>query len=96
MAEQLNVTNDTGDHRYEARLDEDLAGYAEYSISDGVIDFNHTKVLDEFEGRGVASGLIKAALDDVAERGEYKVKASCSFVKSYIEKHPEYQDLLAK
>ncbi|HTE94822.1 MAG TPA: GNAT family N-acetyltransferase, partial [Bradyrhizobium sp.] len=37
--------------------------------------------------------LIKGALDQV-RAGGLKVIAQCPFVKAYIEKHPEYADLL--
>ena len=46
------------------------------------------------EGRGIGSRLVRAALEKVRAEG-LKVVALCPFVKAYIEKHPEEQDLLA-
>jgi predicted GNAT family acetyltransferase len=44
-------------------------------------------------GHGHGSTLVRAALDDVRARG-LSVIPLCPFVKAYIEKHPEYADLL--
>jgi predicted GNAT family acetyltransferase len=37
--------------------------------------------------------LVSFALDDARNR-DLKVVPMCSFVRGYIERHPEYQDLL--
>jgi uncharacterized protein len=91
----MDVTNAPERRRYEARIDGELAGIAEYRASDHVVTFVHTEVMPAFGGKGVASGLVRAALDDVRAYGK-KVRAVCPFVKGYVEKHPdEYGDLLA-
>ena len=64
-----------------------------YEIADGVITFAHTEVPPELGGKGIGSKLIKGALDHARAEG-LKVIAQCPFVKAYIEKHPEYADLL--
>jgi predicted GNAT family acetyltransferase len=45
------------------------------------------------EGQGVASQLVKAALDD-ARQEHLAVVPFCPFVAGYIQRHPEYQDLV--
>jgi hypothetical protein len=64
-----------------------------YKIADGVITFIHTEVPPELGGKGVGSKLVKGALDQLRAEG-LKVIAQCPFVKAYIEKHPDYADLL--
>jgi uncharacterized protein len=86
------VVNNRTDHRYELAVDGHLAA-THYKIADGVITFVHTEVPPELGGRGIASKLIKGALDQVRADG-LKVIAQCAFVKAYIEKHPDYADLL--
>jgi predicted GNAT family acetyltransferase len=89
----VDVTDAPEQHRYEARNDGELAGFAEYRATDRLVTFVHTEVLPEFEGRGVGSGLVRAALDGVRASGR-RVRALCPFVKGYIERHPgEYDDL---
>jgi predicted GNAT family acetyltransferase len=91
----MDVTNAAEERRYEARIDGELAGIAEYRASDTTVTFVHTEVMSEFEGKGVASRLVRAALDDVRAQGK-KVRAVCPFVKGYVEKHSdEYGDLVA-
>lgn len=93
MAEVTTKNNESED-RYEAYVDGSLAGYAEYRLDDGIIEFTHTVVDDDFEGQGVGSSLARDALDDVRADGSREVKASCTFIAGWIEKHPDYQDLL--
>jgi predicted GNAT family acetyltransferase len=87
-----DVVNNTAKHRYELAVDGHIAA-TYYSIADDVITFVHTEVPPELGGKGIASQLIKGALDQVRADG-LKVIAQCPFVKAYIEKHPDYADLL--
>jgi uncharacterized protein len=91
---EVTVTNNPDESRYEAHVDGELAGFAEYRLTARLIVFTHTEVDDAFEGRGVGGALARSALDDVREVGERKVVAKCPFIRSWIEKHPDYQDLL--
>jgi predicted GNAT family acetyltransferase len=91
----LVVTDNPEKSRLEAHLGDRLAGYAEYQQSDSVITFTHTIVKDAFEGQGIGGRLVRAALDTVAASEGVRVIAQCSFVASFIDKHPEYQPLLA-
>ncbi|MEA3040542.1 MAG: uncharacterized protein QOC65_31 [Sphingomonadales bacterium] len=65
-----------------------------YVLRDGAIVFTHTIVPEEIEGRGVGGRLAKAGLAYARENG-LNVVPQCSFVRGYIERHPEYADLLA-
>ena len=86
------VSDNPAQHRYELAVDGHVAA-SYYEIADGVITFVHTEVPPELGGKGIGSKLIKGALDQV-RAGGLKVIAQCPFVKAYIEKHPEYADLL--
>lgn len=90
MADDVVVTNNPDENRYEARLGDELAGFAEYTLTDELIVFTHTEVDPAFEGRGVGSALARFALDDVRDKGERKVMPLCPFIKAYIERHREY------
>jgi uncharacterized protein len=86
------VVNDAARHRFELEVDGHLAA-TYYKLDGDIITFVHTEVPPELGGRGVGSRLVKGALDEVRARG-WKVVAQCPFVKAYIEKQAEYQDLL--
>ena len=90
----IDVTDNKDQDRFEARLDGELAGFAEYKLTSDLIVFTHTEVDPAFEGKGVGSALARHALDDVRERGNLKVLAICPFIKAWIGKHPDYIELL--
>ena len=91
----VTVADNPAMRRYEARVDGDLAGYTEYHLSGDLIVFPHTEVDPDFGGRGVGTALAKGALDDVrANRPGFAVVPECDFIKTYIERHPDYADLL--
>lgn len=81
--------------RFEAYVDGALAGFAAYRLSGGHIVFTHTEVDDAYEGQGVGGALARGALDQVRAAGEHDVVAMCPFIAAWIERHPDYQDLVA-
>jgi hypothetical protein len=86
------VTNNTAKNRYELAVEGHIAA-TYYDIAGGVITLLHTEVPPELGGKGIGSTLTKGALDQVRGAG-LKVIAECPFVKAYIDKHPDYADLL--
>jgi predicted GNAT family acetyltransferase len=79
-------------HRYELTVDGAVAGISIYRLGDGVMVFEHTEVDEAYEGRGLGSRLAKFALDDVRSRG-LRIRIECPFIRSYIRRHREYDDL---
>ena len=88
------VVNNPTESRYEIHVDGQLAGFTQYRTTPGVIEFVHTEIDEAHEGRGLGGQLARAALDDVRSAGD-KVIATCPFIKGWIAKHEDYQDLLA-
>ena len=68
MADVQVKKNDDA-HRYEAFIDGEQVGFAEYQLTHKLVVFTHTEVEDKCEGMGVGSALARAALDDVRRRG---------------------------
>ncbi len=94
MSESITVTHNAAAHRYEAVVDGHLS-VCEYEQADGRMVFTHTVVPGELRGRGIAEKLVRAALADARAAGR-KVVPACSYVAKFIERHQEYQDLLAQ
>ena len=90
----VEVSRNDDLHRYEARIDGSLAGFAEYQLARDLVVFTHTEVADAYEGQGVGSAIARAALDDVRASGERRVLPLCPFIKGWIERHPDYVDLV--
>ena len=89
----VTVSDSPDENRYEARLDDAVAGFARYVRRGGRTFFVHTEVDPSFEGRGIGSALVRDAL--AAERAAgTPIVPLCPFVRGYIDKHPEYADLV--
>ena len=87
-AEVSTVSGALGDYKFAGVL------FGDYEVRDGAVVFTHTEVEDAFEGQGVGSTLVKAALDNVRELGGRGVRTLCPFVRSWIDRHPDYADLV--
>jgi predicted GNAT family acetyltransferase len=87
------VTDAPENSRYEIRDGDRLLGLAAYQRRGNQVVFTHTEVENDAEHSGLGSTLVRAALDDVRSRGEVVVP-QCSFVRGWIERHPEYRDLV--
>jgi predicted GNAT family acetyltransferase len=90
---QTHVVDNPAAGRFEILVDGEPAGRAEYRRTGSRIVFTHTEIDPQFEGRGLGSVLVRAALDAARAEG-LSVVAQCPFVRRYIRSHPEYQDLL--
>jgi uncharacterized protein len=88
------VRNNSALRRFELDADGHTA-VAHYRLSPPIITFTHTEVPTELSGRGIGSALARGALEIVRAEG-LKVVAQCPFIRDFIEKHPEFQDLLAQ
>ncbi len=88
------VSHNAAASRYEIEVEGKLAVCA-YERGGGAQVFTHTLVPPELRGRGLAEVLVRTALDDAKAAGR-KVVPQCSYVAKFIERHAEYQPLLAK
>ncbi|MFF5408417.1 GNAT family N-acetyltransferase [Streptomyces misionensis] len=80
-------------NRYEAFVDGELAGFAQYMRTEDLIAFVHTEVHEGHEGQGIGGSLVRFSLDEARTAGS-AVLAVCPFYSGWIARHPEYRDLL--
>lgn len=80
-------------HRFEYQEDAHTA-VLDYELAGNLMTITHTGVPTELEGRGIAGDLTRTALDTARRKG-WKVRPECSYARGYIERHSEYQDLMA-
>jgi len=78
--------------RFEITSDGSLAGFTQYVEAGLQRIFFHTEIGEEFGGRGLAAVLVTAALDATRDAG-LRVVPVCPYVKKFIERHEQYQDL---
>ena len=87
------MTDNPAQSRYELVDGDTLAGIAAYRLDGDTVTFTHTEVTDAYEGQGAGSRLARAALDDSRTHGR-RVVARCPFIAGWIERHPDYADLV--
>ncbi|MCC8970565.1 putative GNAT family acetyltransferase [Bradyrhizobium sp. USDA 4524] len=83
------------DNRDQNRFELDTEGglaFANYRRTPAAVIITHTETPRALRGRGIASELVKGALELIRADGR-KVIAGCGFVVDYLNKHPEYADL---
>jgi len=89
----MDAINNAEEQRFEIRLDDGELAFADYSLLDGKVMFPHTVVPPKHEGRGVGSALAREALAWAREE-KLAVVPTCSFFVTYMQRHPQTQDLL--
>lgn len=87
------VTDAPDRSRFEIALDGTVVGFAQYRRRPGGIAFIHTEIEPGHEGEGLGTALVSAALDAARAEGA-EVLPFCPFVRSFIEEHREYADLV--
>jgi predicted GNAT family acetyltransferase len=87
------VTDNPAELRYELHVDGELAGIIRYRRQPGAIVLVHTDVDRRFDGHGLGTRLVQGALDDLRARG-LAVVPLCPFVADFIDRYPEYRDLV--
>ena len=92
--DDIVVTDNANEGQFEAEVDGALA-VAEYARAGDRIIFTHTEVPEAYRGQGIGEKLVRTALEKVRAEG-LTVRPFCPFVRSYIEDHPEFHDLVSK
>jgi predicted GNAT family acetyltransferase len=85
------------DNKAQSRFELDVEGaiaFANYRLAPSTVVITHTETPRALRGRGIASALVKGALELIRADG-LKVVAGCGFVVDYLQKHPEFSDLAA-
>ena len=80
--------------RFEIERDGHIA-YLEYALAGSVLQLIHSEVPEALRSQGLASELAKSALDWAREHS-VKVDVICPSVAAYLEKHPEYSNLVLR
>jgi predicted GNAT family acetyltransferase len=80
--------------RFELDRDGQVA-YLEYTLAGNVLALLNTEVPPTLRGLGLSSSLAHGALEWAREH-KMKVDVVCPSVAGYLEKHPEYSDLLLR
>ncbi len=88
------IRDNAGKSRFELDTESGPAFLRYRRKQPGIVTMLHTEVPVAQRGRGLADELAHHALEQAKAAGE-RVKIICPFVATYVERHPEYQALLA-
>jgi len=89
----IAVENDEKGRQFHAEVDGHRAHLDYVKQKDGTLNLVHTEVDPALRGKGVGEALVRQALDSARSAGG-KVIPTCPFVKKFLERHPEYQDVV--
>jgi uncharacterized protein len=89
----VETENDEADSRWEVKLDARVIAFVEYKTRPDRVTFIHTEVDPDFEGQGIGSRLARTVLDDAVAHG-LRVTLYCPFIRSYVDRHPEYEQYI--
>ena len=89
--QKLKVNTDS--HRLELEIEGDIA-FIEYKLEGDRLYLIHTEVPPSLEGKGAGSAIVQKALQ-YAKDNSYKIVPICSFVRGYLKKHKEWNDIVA-
>jgi len=89
----VEVRNDKSQSQYTILADGEPVGFAVYQVAGHDIAFTHTEVDPSKQGKGYAGMLVQEALDDVRATSDLRVVPACSYVATWVERHPEYDEL---
>ncbi len=87
------ITNNEARSRFELMEDGKLS-FADYLLNGELLTLPHVETDPALRGKGAAGRLMAGVLELARERG-WKVRPVCSYAVAYVERHPEYGDLLA-
>ena len=90
----IELRKNTQQNRYEAVGNGQVIGFAEFIDRGDRVVMPHTEVDPAHEGEGIGGQIAEFALQDLKSTGR-KVQPSCAFIAGYIQKNPQYLDLVA-
>jgi predicted GNAT family acetyltransferase len=91
----VTVVHHSDDEYYELLVDGQQAGLLVYHVIGSHLSITHTVIEQTYRGRGLSSALVGGALDDIRTKS-MTVSNYCPVVSRFVEKHPEYGDLLSQ
>ena len=86
------ISDNTARSRFEL-VEEGKLAFADYRLDDSLLILPHVEADPALRGKGTAGRLMTGVLELARERG-WKVRPICGYAAAFIQRHPEYVDLL--
>jgi len=91
----LDLQHDETAGKYYVLVDGQEAHVTYEKVSDRTFDLHHTFVPEELRGQSIAQEMVGKVLDDIKAKGNDFIP-SCPFIEAYVEKHPQYREIVAR
>ncbi len=88
------ISDVPAESRYVLDLDGVRAGFMDYRLRGDVFVAVHTEIDPAYSGQGLGDLLVRRVLDQVRDTG-MSLRPLCPFVQRFLQKHREYDDLVA-
>ncbi|MCS7052939.1 MAG: N-acetyltransferase [Ignavibacterium sp.] len=88
----MEVIHNSKEKSFLIQIENDIA-YVSYNLNNEVMDLYTTYTPPQLRGKGLAEKVVRAALE-YAKSNNLKIIPSCSYVKVFLERHPEYKSLV--
>ena len=89
----FDIKHSTEDQAFTVDINGEEGELAYSMPRDGVMDLTHTYVSQNLRNKGLASKLVEKAIDYAKEKN-WKIIATCPYVKTFFQRHTQYGDLL--
>jgi predicted GNAT family acetyltransferase len=83
-------------NRYVLVRDGEQVGLTDYRMHGDVMHITHTEIDPQLRGDELGSEMVEGVLDRVRSETGYRVVAECPFVADWLERHPEYDELVTR
>lgn len=95
MSSPLPIVHNVSLRLFEDQIGDGPSPFLSYTFEGDCVVFDHTFVPEALRGRGIAAKLARAALEEARQR-RWKVVPRCSYVAAFINRHPEFADLVVR
>jgi hypothetical protein len=90
--DDAQVVDNPARQRFELTVGDQIA-FAEYRRRPGLLTITHVETPPSLRGGGVAARVMKGVLDHARASGD-KVAPLCPYAEAYVQRHPEYRNLV--
>ena len=91
---KLQILHDAAHSRFTTVVDA-MTARLDYRLDGRTLSINHTEVPEPLQGRGIAGALVAEAVRH-ARANALVVVPNCSYARSWMERHPQSRDVLAR
>ncbi|MFT4033710.1 MAG: GNAT family N-acetyltransferase [Siphonobacter sp.] len=91
---KISLTNNQHLNQFEMEIEDQIALIAYHTIHSDTLALDHTEVPEQLQGKGIASALVEKTFHYLEEHN-MKMLPYCPFIRTYLQRHPDWYRLVA-